>query len=114
MSRISFLVIFCASLIFRLGGNYDSESYDSKINSNASISESHTTSKNSTLFFESLEEAEYEEEDDTQRYFNTSFLEGYLETNIRLQPSSSCKSVNHSLVKLDKRPIYILYDHLLI
>jgi len=113
MSRISFLVIFCASLIFRLGGNYHSGSYDSKIKSNASISESHTTSKNSTLFFESLEEAEYEE-DDTQRYFNTSFLEGYLETNIRLQPSSSCKSVNHSLVKLDKRPIYILYDHLLI
>lgn len=114
MSRISFLVIFCASLIFRLSANYDSGSYDFKINSNASISESHSDSKSSTLFFESFEEAEYEEDDDTQRYFNTSFLEGYLETNIRLQPSNSCKSINQSPVKLDKRPIYILYDHLLI
>lgn len=115
MSRISFLVIFCASLIFRLGANYDDfKSYDFKINGDASISTSHSNDKGSILFFETFEEVEYEEDDDAQKHFYPTFFESYLKTTTRLEYLNSCKSINQSPVTLDRRPIYILYDHLLI
>ena len=115
MSRISFLVIFCASLIFRLGANYDDfKSYDFKINGNASISISHSNDKGSILFFETFEEAEDEEDEDAQKHFYPTLVESYLRSTTGLRYLNSGKSINQSPVTLDRRPIYILYDHLLI
>ena len=108
----SFLFILFISLIFTLAKDYDPSSFNLEVNKENNISESHPFSNSSTLFLESIEEVEFEDDND-HKHFNTYF-DNYLKKKISLQYFYSCKSINHTLVRIDKHPFYILFNQLLI